>query len=199
MPATRLLGSAVLSWLVVVYAHAAAAEGQRSGRVGRAEFGDRWPLTVEEGTLACSDGAVTFRTGSGKTFAVNGAARARGYRAIDPIWRMATKFSLQNRLPEKQRRGFFASSVRCERDAEKKAAERYPTDFKQQVDYGRKAGGECKSSLRGRYSLTQEEAAQINAEGVALGWPPLPPAHMNIEPLVERGLQLCAPPRSTLR
>lgn len=194
MRATRLLESTVLAGLVVVSAHAAAVQGQTPGHVGRADFGDRWPLTVAEGTLACSDGAVTFKTRDGRTYAVNGAARARGFRAIDPIWRKATKFTLQNRLPEQQRRSFFAASVRCERDAEKKAAERYPTDVNQQVDYGRKTGGECKSSLRGRFSLTQEEAAQITAEGVALGWPPLTPAHMNIEPLIERGLQLCTSP-----
>jgi hypothetical protein len=55
-------------------------------RISRADFGDKWPLTVEPGTLACSEIivtgwtgprllAVTFETGS-RSFPLNGVARS---------------------------------------------------------------------------------------------------------------------------
>lgn len=52
-------------------------------------FDGIWPLTVEAGTLACSDQAVTFATG-GVVYAVNGTAAGRaaasGWEPIDDIW-----------------------------------------------------------------------------------------------------------------
>lgn len=57
------------------------------GYVSRAMLGDAWPLTVEEGTLACSGlGAVTFNAG-GMTYAVNGLAQgSTDLPEIDVIW-----------------------------------------------------------------------------------------------------------------
>ena len=50
------------------------------------DLGDAWPLTVEDGLIACQNQAVTFTTG-GVTYAVNGTAKDRGLgRDIDPIW-----------------------------------------------------------------------------------------------------------------
>lgn len=50
------------------------------GYVSRAVLGDDWPLTVEDGTLACAGsdglGAVTFTT-NGTAYAVNGIATQR--------------------------------------------------------------------------------------------------------------------------
>lgn len=54
--------------------------------VSAADFGENWPLTVEEGILRCEPpGAVVFSTG-GKDYAVNGMAATQGYDDIDPIW-----------------------------------------------------------------------------------------------------------------
>lgn len=63
----------------------------RAAKVTQAEYGDRWPFTVPEGTVRCSGtagaGAVTFEAG-GRTYAVNGTARTqKTFPDIDPIWR----------------------------------------------------------------------------------------------------------------
>lgn len=55
-------------------------------KVSRADFGDKWPLTVESGELQCIKSfGVVFHTG-GTTYAVNGSAIDLGYKRIDPIW-----------------------------------------------------------------------------------------------------------------
>ena len=53
-----------------------------------AEYGNRWPLTVESGTVQCrGPGAVLFRTGD-KTYAINGLAlSSTDYPPVDAIWR----------------------------------------------------------------------------------------------------------------
>lgn len=58
--------------------------------VSRAELGDEWPLTVEEGMLRCDGaqqiGAVFFET-DGRVYPVNGIARGRSDGPeIDEIW-----------------------------------------------------------------------------------------------------------------
>ena len=64
--------------------------GDEAGRVTRADMGTQWPLTVEEGTLACDGkngiGAVTFKAPDGKVYAVNGSAKTQGSADIEPIW-----------------------------------------------------------------------------------------------------------------
>lgn len=55
--------------------------------VSRSEFGNRWPLTVDSGEIECIDGFVLVFHHGGKTYQLNGAATARGYPAINPIWR----------------------------------------------------------------------------------------------------------------
>lgn len=64
------------------------------GAISRADLGEKWPLTVESGTLACDGvaegaGDVTF-TSEGTTYALNGLAKGRaarnGWAEIDPIW-----------------------------------------------------------------------------------------------------------------
>lgn len=56
------------------------------GYVSRAMLGDAWPLTVEEGVLACAANAVTFSSG-GTIYALNGTAKQRSAGAdIAPIW-----------------------------------------------------------------------------------------------------------------
>lgn len=66
----------------------------RSVQITESEYGEGWPLTVQNGTLNCTPlgtlGIVTFNS-NGITYAVNGTARARarqnGWREIDEIWR----------------------------------------------------------------------------------------------------------------
>jgi Protein of unknown function (DUF2511) len=59
--------------------------------VSRADYGAKWPLKVESGTLRCDDpGAVTF-TSNGTTYWVNGTAGDygaddQGWKDIRPIW-----------------------------------------------------------------------------------------------------------------
>lgn len=53
-------------------------------------LGDDWPLTVDEGVLACAGtagaGAVTFSSG-GTVYAINGTAKQRNAGTdIAPIW-----------------------------------------------------------------------------------------------------------------
>lgn len=62
--------------------------------VTESEYGEKWPLSVQSGTLNCTSlgtlGIVTF-TANGITYAVNGTAKARakqnGWREINEIWR----------------------------------------------------------------------------------------------------------------
>jgi hypothetical protein len=59
-------------------------------KITKQEFGTKWPLTVDEGVLACKGrggvGEVVFTT-NGKTYAVNGIAKGtKKYIPIDEIW-----------------------------------------------------------------------------------------------------------------
>lgn len=60
-----------------------------AGTISRESMGDKWPLTVDSGVVACDGtstyGAVTF-TANGVTYGVNGAALQQGLPKIDPIW-----------------------------------------------------------------------------------------------------------------
>jgi len=54
--------------------------------ITRADFGDEWPFTTEEGMLLCNEGSVTFLSG-GRVHAVNGTAKDRtGFPGVDAIW-----------------------------------------------------------------------------------------------------------------
>ena len=55
-------------------------------QVTRAQYGDAWPFTVEQGHVDCVPyQKAVFRT-RGRTYALNGLARSK-YPEIDPIWR----------------------------------------------------------------------------------------------------------------
>lgn len=61
------------------------------GYISKADLGDKWPLTTEDGVLRCqgSDGygAATIRT-AGKVYALNGVAKQQEAGVdIEPIWR----------------------------------------------------------------------------------------------------------------
>lgn len=59
-------------------------------KITKQEFGEKWPLTVDEGILACKGkggfGEVIFKA-NGKTYAVNGIAMGtKKYIPVDEIW-----------------------------------------------------------------------------------------------------------------
>lgn len=61
-----------------------------STRVSRAQLGDAWPLSVPAGRVGCDPdhrAALTFTAdgGSGRAYALNGAALVFGYPPVDPI------------------------------------------------------------------------------------------------------------------
>jgi hypothetical protein len=63
------------------------------GFLSRADFGKRWPLTVEAGVVSCERhsgglGSVIFTDPEGHRYAVNGTAMAHypGLPEIDEIW-----------------------------------------------------------------------------------------------------------------
>lgn len=152
-----------------------------AGYVSRAEFGEKWPLTVDDGVLACDQsssalGAVVFSSG-GRRYALNGTAKGQGIPPIDPIWRETSHeldYPPLARLPETQRQRIFADTVKCEEGA--------GTD--QAVDA-------CHATMRRRYKVSATELRQVSSEGVSRGWPPLSPPRPTLAPLIERGLQLC--------
>ncbi len=66
------------------------ASEKPKGQVSRSELGEEWPLTVDEGVLACDGkdgtGSATFTSG-GTKYALNGLAKGKGDGIdIDPIW-----------------------------------------------------------------------------------------------------------------
>lgn len=72
-------------------AAACGGSGEGDGApVSRASFEDDdlvWPFSLEEGTLHCEDGAVSFQARTGEVYGVNGVAIESGdYAAPDPIW-----------------------------------------------------------------------------------------------------------------
>ena len=64
-------------------------EEAEPGTITRAQFGDAWPFTVDEGVLRCEGeggvGAVIFEA-EGTEYGVNGVAKSQGYADVEPIW-----------------------------------------------------------------------------------------------------------------
>src|SRR5262249_20339843 len=82
--------------------------------LSRVEIRDDWPFVPGAGTLACQDGAVAFRAG-GSTYALNDAARARGYASIEPL-RMTQSAPPTNplrRLRQEERTRIFGELSAC--------------------------------------------------------------------------------------
>lgn len=55
--------------------------------VHKDDFGNSWPLTVDQGIVANRNGAIIFRY-EGQEYQLNGIAIAQGYQPIDPIWKI---------------------------------------------------------------------------------------------------------------
>ncbi len=69
---------------------AAASAAVAADRVvTRADLGDKWPLTIDSGTLQCRPfmGSLQILTikANGKTWAVNDTAIGQGFPEMDPI------------------------------------------------------------------------------------------------------------------
>jgi len=73
-------------------AGAQATATPNPGYITRAEYGDDWPFSAPAGTLACYDGAaaggegrilVTFSTGNGIEYGLNGSALDFGFPDLD--------------------------------------------------------------------------------------------------------------------
>lgn len=62
------------------------AEQAGPGYLRRADFGDAWPLTVDEGRVVCQPGRIVVFITSVGTYAVNGSAERGGMQSIDAIW-----------------------------------------------------------------------------------------------------------------
>lgn len=79
-----------------------ATESEGSQKfVSRSMFRNKWPLTIDKGTLKCLDyGGVVFITEDGRIYGVNGTAKTygktAGYSDIEDIWAddLVTKKSL---------------------------------------------------------------------------------------------------------
>jgi hypothetical protein len=54
------------------------------------EYGDAWPLTIDEGVLSCDADRVVFTAPDGAVYALNGLAETHadqeGWSDVDPIW-----------------------------------------------------------------------------------------------------------------
>lgn len=143
---------------------------QRS--VTRSEFRYDWPFTVGAGTVGCAAGAVVFRT-AGLSYALNDAARLRGLAPVDPIRQIqgsGPPTDPLKRMKQDDRMRIFAAAASCDDAAD---------------------ATECKRRMRSTHTLSDTELNQVEAEGKERRWPPLSPARINLDPLIDAGLKLC--------
>jgi uncharacterized protein DUF2511 len=148
--------------------------GNHQRTVSRGEFGWQWPFSVGTGTLGCSSGAVVFRAG-GTTYAVNDAAKSRGFAPIEAIRLVGSSGPPRNplkRLTQDQRMRIFAESAACERKTSTESVQ-------------------CKQALREGRAISEADLTQIEEEGRERRWPPLSPTPISINPLADAGLKLC--------
>lgn len=141
--------------------------------LNRSEFRYKWPFTVGIGTLGCDSSAFVFRS-NGVNYALNEAARARGFAPVDPIRRVQGSGPPSNPLPrlkQEQRMEIFAAAVGCDKDADPAL---------------------CRKRLRATHTLSDADWDQIVAEGRERVWPPLSPPMMSLDPLLDAGKKLCA-------
>ena len=143
--------------------------------VSRSELGVLWPLEIGQGTIGCVSGAIVFR-GQGIDYALNDAARSRGFRPIDPIWEDRTEGWPSNplkRIAQDMRKRIYAELAACQKAQDAVSA--------------------CKERVRLRAQLTDAELEQVIAEGVERRWPPLKPNRKSLDPLLNVGTRLCPP------
>ena len=69
-----------------------AACGSSGLEVTKAQYGDAWPFSVDQGTLSCETSvggrlrSAVFKSKE-KEYALNVVAEGRGYSSVEPIWR----------------------------------------------------------------------------------------------------------------
>ncbi len=62
------------------------ADNPRTQKVSRAEYGERWPLTIAEAELDCVQPAAVILRSGPDIYALNGTAEAtRKYKPIEPL------------------------------------------------------------------------------------------------------------------
>lgn len=93
---TIVVNRAVSLLRVAIIALLFAGCGNSGSKITRAEYGDKWPFTVDEGILSCRDTGVTVGTtrmvevtftANGVTYALNGTAKGNAsYADVDSIW-----------------------------------------------------------------------------------------------------------------
>lgn len=140
--------------------------------VRRSDFDGKWPLTVGIATLGCVSDGVVVRA-AGVTYAVNDAAKSRGFAALDPVWISGAAGLPRNplkRLRQDERTRIFAESSACDGSADP---------------------GRCRQRVRERRGLSADEWTQIEAEGQERRWPPLSPKRFKLDALTGAGLKLC--------
>jgi hypothetical protein len=139
--------------------------------ISRREFADTWPFEPGEGTLGCIAEAVVFRA-QGTTYALNDAARSRGYASADSILVSQSKPPSRplKRITQDERMRIFRASEECA------AADR--------------AG--CKQRLAQSRGLSADELAQIEAEGRERSWPPLSSPRRSTAPVLKAGAAMCS-------
>jgi hypothetical protein len=146
--------------------------------VSRTDFDWKWPFSIGHGTLGCIDAAIVFRY-EGRTFALNDAARSRGFAIVDPIWRWQASGLPRDplrKLSQNDRQTVFAQLMACDGDGS--------VDTRAQASL-------CKQNLARLRGLTEPELQQIGVEGRERLWPPLKRERASLAPLVEAGQQLC--------
>lgn len=82
-----VLAVALLSLLACTPGDTDRSRGTKGEQVSRADFGDGWPLVVDQGQLRCeAPSRLVFTDPNGSEWGVNGMAITHGYPEIDPIW-----------------------------------------------------------------------------------------------------------------
>jgi hypothetical protein len=61
-------------------------------KITKAEYGEKWPFTVEEGILKCINDGVIF-TVNRKSYGINGRAKTDGYADPQEIWAVDSSLS----------------------------------------------------------------------------------------------------------
>jgi hypothetical protein len=146
--------------------------------VARTDFAWKWPFSIGHGTLGCTESAIVFRN-EGRTYALNDAARSRGFALVDPIWRWQSSGLPRDpltKLSQNDRQAVFAQLMACDGDGS--------VDTRPQASL-------CKGNLARVRGLTEAELRQVSAEGHERLWPPLQRQRASLAPLVEAGQQLC--------
>lgn len=82
MPKTACVLAVTLATVAIQLATTSVGQASES-RVTAIEFGDDWPLTVDEAELDCLHDGSQLITIRNQVFALNGKAKGKGFRSPD--------------------------------------------------------------------------------------------------------------------